>query len=149
MPDITDSLILLVDDNTSNLKVLGSILSGKGFRVALASNGDECFSFLEKQLPDLIFLDIMMPGLNGFEVCKLLKSNPKTKNIPVIFISALTNPQYIVKAFEAGGIDYITKPFDKDTLLVRAAVHLEIKNELDTMRQNIIELQEKIKHLTS
>ena len=147
MPHDDDSLILLVDDNISNLKVLGAVLSSRGYRVALASNGEECLEFVEKQLPDLIFLDIMMPGLNGFDVCKRLKSNPKAKSIPVIFISALANSQHITKAFESGGIDYLVKPFDKNDLLARTKVHLGIKKEMDTLRTTVIDLEEKIKQM--
>jgi two-component system sensor histidine kinase/response regulator len=147
MPENSEFLILLVDDNASNLKVLGSVLSSRGYRIALAANGDECLAFVEQQIPDLIFLDIMMPGMNGFEVCEKLKSNSDTKNIPVIFISALANPQHIQKAFESGGIDYVTKPFNKDDLLARAKVHLGIKQDMDSLRQKIMELEEKVRQL--
>lgn len=144
MPDNSELLILLVDDNASNLKVLGTVLSSKGYRIALAANGDECLSFVDKQIPDLIFMDIMMPGMNGFETCEKLKSNPDSQNIPIIFISALANPQHIKKAFESGGVDYLTKPFNKDDLLARTRVHISIKTELDDLRQRISELEEKL-----
>jgi len=140
----SDSLILIVDDNANNLKLLGSIFSVKGFKVGLATNGQECFDFLEKQIPDLIFLDIMMPDINGFDVCTRLKSTENTKLIPVIFISALSNPVQIVKAFESGGVDYITKPFNKDEVLARAILQIDNKNEKAAMLKTIQELTEKI-----
>jgi PleD family two-component response regulator len=140
----SDSLILIVDDNANNLKLLGSIFSVKGFKVGLAINGQECFDFLDKQIPDLIFLDIMMPDINGFDVCTKLKSDDKTRLVPVIFISALSNPIQIVKAFESGGVDYITKPFNKDEVLARAILQIENMKEKQQMLQKIEELTQKL-----
>lgn len=147
MPHNQNALILLVDDNNNNLKVLGAVLSSRSYRIALASNGEECMDFVDKQVPDLIFLDIMMPGQNGFEVCKRLKDNPKTKHVPIVFISALANPQHITKAFESGGVDYLVKPFDKEDLLARAKVHLRIKNEMSELKQTIATLKQEIEQL--
>ncbi len=127
MENAHDLLILIVDDNSNNLQVLGNMLSARGFKIALASNGQEALDFVEKQLPDLIFLDIMMPDINGFEVCKRLKSNEKFKDIPVLFISALSNPANKIKGFEAGGVDYISKPFSMAEVIARAKVHLNLK----------------------
>jgi len=127
MSNANDSLILIVDDNANNLQVLGNILSTKGFKIALASNGQEALDFVEKQIPDLIFLDIMMPDMNGFEVCEKLKKNEKAKDIPIIFLSALSNPTNKVKAFEVGGVDYITKPFNMSEVIARANAHLKLK----------------------
>jgi len=147
MTDNSNTLILIVDDNANNLKVLGSILSLRGFKIALASNGEECLEFTAKQIPDLIFLDIMMPGINGFDVCKKLKSEERTSIIPIIFVSALSNPQQINKAFESGGADYITKPFYKDEVLSRAKVHIEIKHEKQALMKRIMDLEAKIEQL--
>jgi two-component system sensor histidine kinase/response regulator len=147
MSNNSDSLILIVDDNANNLKLLGSIFSVKGFKVGLATNGQECFDFIEKQVPDLIFLDIMMPDINGFDVCVRLKGDEKTKLVPVIFISALSNPIQIVKAFESGGNDYVTKPFNKDEVLSRAILQLNAKHEKEMMLRKIEELNEKISEL--
>lgn len=147
MDNITDSLVLIVDDNPNNLKVLGALLSNQGYKVALAANGEECFGFLKKQLPDLIFLDIMMPGMNGFDVCVELKKDPRTAEIPVIFISALSNPQQIAKAFESGGSDYVIKPFNKDDVMARTKVHLEIKREREMLQQKVRELEARIAEL--
>jgi CheY-like chemotaxis protein len=122
-----DSLILIVDDNANNQQVLGNILSLKGFKIALASSGQDALNFLEKQIPDLIFLDIMMPDMNGFEVCERIKLNEAFRDIPIIFVSALSNPANKVKAFETGGVDYISKPFNMGEIIARANVHLKLK----------------------
>lgn len=145
MIDNTDTLVLIVDDNVNNLRVLGSMLSSRGFKIALAANGQECFDFLEKQLPDLIFLDIMMPGINGFDVCKKIKQDEGKLMIPVIFVSALSNAQQINKAFESGGSDYITKPFNKDEILARAKVHVIAKKEKETLLKKIETLEAELK----
>jgi two-component system sensor histidine kinase/response regulator len=136
-----EMLVLIVDDNANNLKVLGSILSLHKYKIALACNGNECLAMIAKQIPDLIFLDIMMPGINGFEVCKTIKSNKSTAHVPVIFVSALSSPSQVNKAFESGGVDYITKPFNKDEILARARVHLQIKNERDILLEKIKKLE--------
>lgn len=143
--DKQDILVLIVDDNVNNLKVLGSILSARGFKIALAANGKECFDFLEKQLPDLIFLDIMMPDINGFDVCRKIKQDDKTDMIPVIFVSALSNPQQILKAFDSGGADYITKPFNKDEIYARALIHARAKKERDMLLKKIELLEAELK----
>ncbi len=144
-----DMLILIVDDNANNLKVLGSILSLHKYKIALATNGDECLTLMTKQIPDLIFLDIMMPGINGFEVCQTIKSNKSTAHVPVIFVSALSSPNQVSKAFESGGVDYITKPFNKDEILARAKVHLQIKKERDALLEKIESLESKNHPLTN
>ncbi len=147
MNDNSKVLVLIVDDNSNNLKVLGSILSLHGYKIALASNGEECLEFLEKQIPDLIFLDIMMPGINGFEVCERIKSDSRLSIIPVVFLSALSNPQQIVKAFDSGGADYITKPFIKDEILARARVQIRVKQEKDSMLQRIAALESRLREI--
>lgn len=140
-----DSLILIVDDNVNNLKVLGTILSSRGFKIGLAAGGQECFDFIEKQSPDLIFLDIMMPEINGFDVGLRLKDDEKTSSIPIIFVSALSNPQQIIKAFESGGSDYVTKPFNKDEIVARALVHLNYKKEKELLKKQIEHLEAELK----
>ncbi len=143
--DKKDILVLIVDDNVNNLRVLGSILSARGFKIALAANGKECFDFMGKQQPDLIFLDIMMPDINGFDVCRKIKQDDKTDMIPIIFVSALSNPQQIIKAFESGGVDYITKPFNKDEIYARAMVHIRVKKEREKLVQKIEVLEAELK----
>ncbi|MFW5705861.1 MAG: response regulator, partial [Bacteroidota bacterium] len=128
MSEKSEQLILIVDDNPNNLQVLGSILSTKGYKIALAKSGTEALEFIAKEPPDLVFLDIMMPDMNGFEVCEKLKSQEETRMLPIIFVSALSNPQHKVKAFETGGVDYITKPFNMAEVVERARVQLELKS---------------------
>lgn len=139
MPDKMDSyssaLILMVDDNPQNLQMLGNTLREKGFKLAAAGSGRQALAFIEKKKPDLILLDIMMPEMNGYEVCQQLKADPQTEKIPVIFLTAKTEIDSIVKGFEAGGVDYITKPFVKEVIFARINVHLRLKNALERLER--------------
>jgi len=119
--------ILIVDDSNANLQILGSILRKKDYRVGIAKNGPQALRFANKKPPDLILLDIMMPEMDGFEVCRDLKKEEKTKDIPVIFISALTDTAEKIKGFRSGGVDYITKPFHQEEIFARVDVHLKLK----------------------
>jgi PleD family two-component response regulator len=103
--------ILIIDDQPANLRVLTTMLQGKNYKVKKAINGESALIAAKTTPPDLILLDIKMPDLDGYEVCKQLKSWENTKNIPIIFISALSEVFDKIKAFEVGGVDYITKPF--------------------------------------
>ncbi len=118
--------ILIVDDVPKNLQVLGNILDSKGYHFTPATNGKHALKIIEKRLPDLILLDIMMPEMDGYEVCSILKSCQRSKDIPVIFLTAKTETDDIVKGFELGAVDYITKPFNSTELLIRIKTHLEI-----------------------
>lgn len=118
--------ILIVDDVPKNLQVLGNILGSRGYHFTPATNGKQALKIIEKRLPDLILLDIMMPEMDGYEVCNTLKSSSRTKDIPVIFLTAKTEPDDIVRGFELGGVDYITKPFNSTELMVRIKTHLKI-----------------------
>lgn len=125
--------ILLVDDTPENLHLLAGILSKNGYTIRAASNGAAALTTIDKEQPDLILLDIMMPGMDGYEVCRKLKENEKTREIPVIFLSGLTEADDKVKAFQAGGVDYIPKPFQTEEVIIRIQTHLElqsIKSEL-------------------
>ena len=110
-----NSLVLLVDDTPENLQVLGTLLEGM-CRTAVAINGRDALHFIKKRPPDLILLDIMMPEMDGFEVCTRLKSDPQTRDIPVIFLSAMSEAEDKTRGFEVGSVDYITKPFDPVSL---------------------------------
>ena len=128
--------ILIVDDVSANLKVLSDILKEKGYKVRPVPGGELALKAIEKEKPDLILLDIMMPGMGGMEVCRRLKENDKYKDIPILFISALSDKADVVKALECGGMDYITKPFMAGEVLARVEIHLKIfqqKNELMQM----------------
>lgn len=129
--------IIIVDDIVKNLQVLGTMLEEENFDVAVAQDGFEALDIIEADPPDLILLDIMMPEINGYEVCEKLKQNEKTKDIPVIFLTAKNESEDVVAGFKIGGVDYVTKPFNKDELLVRIETHLALKYSKDIiLRQN-------------
>lgn len=121
--------ILIVDDTPANLNVLTAILKQQGYRVRPAISGELALTAAQKVLPDVILLDIQMPGLNGYQVCRQLKADPRTAPVPVVFISALEDALDKVEAFQAGGVDYITKPFQIEEVLVR------VENQLTLSRQ--------------
>lgn len=120
--------ILVIDDTPENLSVLLQILASRGYQVRPALSGEIALKAVQEEKPDLILLDIMMPGMDGFEVCAKLKSNDLTKDIPIIFISALGETENKIKAFETGGVDYISKPFNAAEVLARIETHLAIRN---------------------
>ena len=126
--------ILIVDDNPNNLSTLESILSQAGYKVRPAVNGKLAVQSAQSKSPDLILLDIKMPGMDGYDVCEKLKRNRTTCDIPILFISALDQPIDKVKAFEAGGMDFITKPFHLDEVLARVKTHLSLR----TMQVNLV-----------
>jgi two-component system, sensor histidine kinase and response regulator len=132
---LKNSKILLVDDITKNLQLLGTILQEHEFQVAIAKSGMQALSIVENKPPDLILLDISMPEMDGYEVCRRLKENPETKEIPIIFLTAKTEVDDIVKGFEAGGVDYIIKPFNPKELLKRVITHLELKFSRESLKQ--------------
>ena len=118
--------ILLVDDNPTNLQVLYQTLEGTGCKLLVAKDGETALGIAEKALPDLILLDIMMPGIDGFEVCSRLKKNSTTQGIPVIFLSALTDTKDKVRGLQLGAVDYVSKPFQPDEVIARVNTHLTI-----------------------
>lgn len=118
--------LLIVDDTPDNLRLLSEMLQGKGYDVRSVKSGSMALMGIQAQPPDLVLLDINMPGMSGFEVCEQLKSNPKTDRIPVIFISALNEVFDKIKAFSVGGIDYITKPFQEEEVLARVENQLTV-----------------------
>lgn len=131
--------ILLVDDNPTNLKVLSANLSGLNYQLLTATTGERALVVAENALPELILLDINLPGISGFDVCTQLKANPKTAHIPIIFLSALDDTQSKVKGFEVGGVDYVTKPFQREEVIARVQTQLKIS----TLTKNL-EAQNKI-----
>jgi two-component system sensor histidine kinase/response regulator len=124
----TKPKVLVVDDSEFELQLVDFILQEKNYQTVLAGNGSDALLILENLTPDLILLDIMLPDFDGFEVCKRIKAIDKLKDIPVIFFTSLSNIDDIVKGFEAGGVDYVTKPFNTDELLVRIKNHLDLIN---------------------
>jgi len=119
--------ILLVDDNPTNLQVLYKTLEGKGYKLLLAKNGKDALNIAAKVHPGLILLDIMMPGLNGYEVCEQIKNNQELNDIAIIFLSALNEVKDKVKGFETGAVDYIAKPFQSEEVIARVAAHSKIR----------------------
>ena len=137
-------LVLVVDDVNLNLKVVGKLLSKNGYKVSAAPTGKKALNLLKKIEPDLILLDIMMPGIDGFEVCEKIKNKEKTQDIPVIFLTGKNEEEDIAKGFAAGGVDYITKPFNKSELLARVNSHVELKKSKEKLQALNEELQEKL-----
>jgi two-component system, sensor histidine kinase and response regulator len=136
----TEVTILIVDDNTENLKVVGNFFKDHNYRLAFASNGLDALEILCDTPVDLILLDVMMPEMDGFEVCKQIKNNPQIKDIPIIFLTAKTEIDDIVMGFNLGGVDYVTKPFRKEELLCRVKNHLELKFAREIIQKQTEEL---------
>ncbi|UCD32095.1 MAG: response regulator, partial [Desulfobacterales bacterium] len=132
--------ILMVDDNPTNLQVLFQTLESMECRMLVAKDGQTALTIADKKLPDLILLDIMMPGMDGYEVCRRLKSQPSTQHIPVIFLSALSETDDKVKGLNIGAVDYITKPFQPEEVIARVNTHLTIhrlKSEVETQKDQL------------
>lgn len=138
-----ESIILLVDDLKQNLKLLTFILEGENYQTSFALSGKDALERLNVLKPDLILLDLMMPDMNGLEVCEKIKSNQQYKDIPVIFLTASQEEHHLVDAYNIGASDYVTKPFKKVELLTRIATHLTIKNQAKYIK----ELEEEINQL--
>jgi len=136
-------LLLIVDDITKNIQLIGSVLQKENYRVALANNGKQAISIATEIRPDLILLDIMMPGMDGFETCRILKSQIETENIPIIFLTAKVDSEDIVKGFELGAVDYITKPFNTHELKARVRTHTELKINKDLLEENALQLKKE------
>lgn len=146
--------ILVVDDIPENVEVLLNFLDQAGFKVLISHDGEMGLETAEYALPDLILLDILMPGWDGFETCQRLKANSKTKNIPVIFMTALSDTMEKVKAFKVGAADYITKPIQYEEVLARVNAHLQlrqqqlyIQNQNQALAQRTLELQARTEEL--
>jgi len=126
MNDFSSSKILIVDDTEANIDVLMGAL-GENYEISVATDGETALEAVEFESPDLILLDVIMPGIDGFETCRQLKENPETQKIPVIFITAKRETDDIVKGFQVGGVDYIPKPFQQDEVLARVRTHLQLE----------------------
>lgn len=148
MKKIEGKHILIVDDGAVNLQIISSILSLKGYTTTTATNGNEALKFLETERTDLILLDVEMPGINGFDTCREIKNQKNFKHIPVIFLTAKTKTDDILAGFDAGGVDYITKPFQEKVLMARIRTHLELKDSREILFKQTAELQQKNMELT-
>ena len=146
--------ILIVDDTLPNLEILSMMLADHGYEVRPARNGALALKFARTAPPDLILLDIIMPDMDGYEVCKALKADDSTRDIPVIFVSALSDAFDKVKAFSVGGVDYVTKPFQQEEVLARLEIHLMLRRQqqyiqeqnaaLETQNQTLRDLNTKL-----
>lgn len=127
----SQSKILVVDDDTKNVRLLEVLLRPRGYAVLTASNGAEALEQVHQEHPDLILLDVMMPLVDGFEVCKLLKDHPETQLIPVVLMTALNSVEDRIKGLDAGDDDFLTKPVHRDELLARIRTSLRLKRAID------------------
>ncbi len=142
-PNKKDFSILVVDDNKENLKVVSNFLKNEGYQIALSLDADDALNILMENKIDLILLDVMMPGTDGFTLCRRLKENSRLKDIPVIFLTAKTETKDLVEGFSAGGVDYITKPFQKEELIARVNNHIALAHA----KSQIVKQSEEIKKI--
>jgi CheY-like chemotaxis protein len=133
--------ILIVDDLPRNLQVLALLLDKAGYRVSMAMDGAQALDMVRVEPPDLVLLDVMMPGMDGLEVCRRLKAHPATCELPVIFLTALAEPEDLEEGFRLGAVDYVTKPFRGGELLARVATHVNLKRALARERELRLHLE--------
>lgn len=141
--------IVVVDDNPANLKILCSILNEDGYEARPAISAAVALTAIAVSIPDLILLDVQMPTMNGIEVCAILQADPRFADIPIVFISALTEPEDKVRAFRAGGVDYITKPFQVEEVLARVRLHVRLHKLTARVQSANVELQRTLEDLTT
>jgi len=148
MNELAKSTVLVVDDTPENLDVLITYLADFGFTILVAQDGEEAIGLVEQYLPDIILLDVMMPDIDGFETCRRLKQNETIRDIPVVFMTALSETMYKVKGFGVGGVDYITKPFQHEEVLARVTTHLTIQRLQNELQAKNAMLADREVHLT-
>ncbi len=134
---LNNGFILIVDDNPTNLSVLCAALNSEGFRFRVAVDGESAIAQAERNQPELILLDVQMPGIDGFETCRRLKANSVTENIPIIFTTALADTESKTKGFSLGAVDYIPKPFAQEEVIARVRVHLQLKQLTESLEQQV------------
>ncbi len=139
------AVILIVDDTPANLSILFDLLDNTDYKVLIAEDGQSALELSENQSPDLILLDILMPGMDGFATCKALKENNNTRDIPVIFMSALSETEKKLNGFQLGAVDYITKPFQNEEVLARIRTHLHIQQ----LQQQLQESEQRLSQIIS
>ena len=143
----SETSILVVDDSPTNLKVLVQMLKTKGYRPRPVTSGQHALRAIEYELPDLILMDINMPILDGIATCTKIKENDQCRDIPVIFVSALTDTFDKISAFKAGGVDYVTKPFDTEEVITRVETHLKIRYLQQQLQERNVQLEENYRQL--
>ncbi len=141
----TNASILIIDDIPQNIQVLGSFLSTHNYNISFATSAKEALNLLNENQYDLLLLDVMMPEINGYDLCKILKANPDFKDIPIIFITAKSDSESIITGFQLGGIDYITKPFNSHELLARVETHLKLRHQSKLLEDVNLALEEQVK----
>ena len=141
--------ILLVDDTASNLEILVNFFNEQGFQVSVAVDGESALEQIDHDLPDLILLDVMMPGIDGFETCRRLKAKEKTADIPVIFMTALSETMDKVKGFSVGGVDYVTKPIQHEEVLARVNTHLMLRSLQKKLQEANQSLEQRVAERTA
>lgn len=137
-------LVLIVDDTLENIQVLGSLLRDAGYSINVATSGKQALSTLDRVIPDLVLLDIMMPEMDGFEVCRRMKTNAAWRSIPVIFLTAKVETESVVEGFELGAVDYVTKPFQAAELLQRVETHLTLSRLRKELSDRVDELSDAL-----
>lgn len=146
--DMQKFKILIVDDNPKNLQVLGNLLEKNHYHVEYALSGSEALEWIKSEQFDLLLLDIMMPGMDGYEVCEIIRKDEQYQDIPIIFLTAKTDKESIVKGFELNAQDYVSKPFDTAELLARINTHLELKDSRDKLKNVNQWLEQKVDEKT-
>lgn len=130
------SIVMIVDDVPDNLALLSAALERSGYMVVVAMDGSSALEQMQRLRPDIVLLDAIMPGLNGFDTCRQMKANTELEVIPVLFMTALTESEHVLEGFAAGGIDYVTKPIHTEQVLARVAAHLRTARNLQSARLN-------------
>lgn len=137
-----ESVVLIVDDQPINLKVLLACLKDQEFKVRIAENGERALRALSDEKPDIVLLDVMMPGMDGFETCRRIKANKATADIPVIFMTALDSVEDKVTGFDVGGVDYITKPFQQVEVIARVSAHIRLRKQKLELEQALADIKQ-------
>lgn len=145
MEELINKLVLIVDDNPHNIQVLAAVINQCGYESGFAMNGKEALDFLEENIPTLILLDVMMPDMNGYEVCTKIKEQKHLQDIPVIFLTAKSEKEDIIRGFEVGGVDYVTKPFNNMELKMRIRNHIDLMSS----KSQLIALNKELKTLNA
>ena len=136
--------LLIVDDTPENIQVLGGLLRDHGYAINVAMNGADALASVARVAPELILLDVMMPGMDGFEVCRRLKTDPATRDIPIMFLTAKTETKHVVQGFDLGAVDYVTKPFQAAELLRRVETHITLSRLRETLADKVGELSKAL-----
>ncbi|MCP4695285.1 MAG: response regulator [Gammaproteobacteria bacterium] len=148
-PNLQARNILIVDDDIANLKIMAAYLRESGYDSMMAENGKDALEKAQSGSPDLILMDVLMPGMNGFEACQHMKSSKNIKDIPVLFMTALSDIENKLKGFDAGGVDYITKPIQEREMLARIDTHLTLQSLRKSLEEKNTQLQKTLDEVST